>query len=133
MTVGFMGLFVALVSEFGELRLGLSSLIAAVLLGAATVFYWAYTDDLRFYAWVQFMPLGVILLLLCLCRSHYSHNWLLVISLICYIAAKLMEHFDAVIYQLSGDLVSGHTLKHLAAALGCYILAILLQKRRPIE
>jgi hypothetical protein len=32
-----------------------------------------------------------------------------------YVAAKLLEHYDVVIFRWTG-LVSGHTLKHLAAA-----------------
>lgn len=35
-----------------------------------------------------------------------------------YIAAKLLEHFDPQIFALTGHVVSGHTLKHVAAAVG---------------
>ena len=55
MTIGFMGLFVALLTEYINPGLGRLLLLPAVLLGAASVAHWAFSDDLRLYAWVQFM------------------------------------------------------------------------------
>ena len=130
MTVGFMGLFIALLSEYGGLKLGPVPLIAALFVGVGSVIYWAFTDDLRFYAWVQFMPLGAVLLLLCTQASRYTYSWLLGVSLALYLIAKLAEHFDSAIFDLLNQSVSGHTLKHLAAALGCYMVLFFLQRRR---
>jgi hypothetical protein len=130
MTVGFMGLFVALVTDFGESKLGAVPLVLFALIGVGSVAYWSYTDDLRIYAWVQFMPLGVILLLLCFGKSRYTHSALLALSLACYMTAKLVEYLDVTIFQLTGSIVGGHTLKHLAASIGCYILVVFLQKRQ---
>jgi hypothetical protein len=130
MTVAFMGLFIALLSEYADLKLGPAPLIAAILIGVGTVIYWAFTDDLRFYAWVQFMPLGAVLILLFTHGSRYTYSWLLGISLTFYVIAKLAEHFDSAIFNFLSESVSGHTLKHLAAALGCYILLLFLKRRR---
>jgi hypothetical protein len=130
MTVGFMGLFIALLSEYGGLKLGPAPLIAALFVGVGTVIYWAFTDDLRFYAWVQFMPLGAVLLLLCTQGSRYTYSWLLGLSLTLYVIAKLAEHFDSAIFDFLSQSVSGHTLKHLAAAFGCYMVLLFLQRRR---
>jgi hypothetical protein len=129
MTVGFMGLFIALLAELAGLKLGPMPLVAAVLVGAGSVFYWALTDDLRLYVWVQFMPLGVVALLLFTYGSRYTHSGLLWLALCCYVLAKLAEYFDAAIFGLVSQSVSGHTLKHLFAALGCYILLLFLQRR----
>jgi hypothetical protein len=130
MTIGFMGLFVALVSEFYDQQFGIGSLVVAVLFGVGSVAYWKYTDDLRFYAWVQFMPLGVITLLLSVYRARFTYSWLLGLSLGCYVLAKISEHFDIELFQFSQHFLSGHTIKHLVAAFGCYVLVLLLQKRR---
>jgi hypothetical protein len=111
------------------LKLGLIPLVAAVLVGAGSVFYWALTDDLRLYAWVQFMPLAVVALLLFTHESRYTHSGLLWLALFCYVIAKLAEYYDGVIFGLLNQSVSGHTLKHLFAALGCYILLLFLQRR----
>jgi pyruvate/2-oxoglutarate dehydrogenase complex dihydrolipoamide dehydrogenase (E3) component len=43
--------------------------------------------------------------------------------------AKVLESLDREIYAL-GDWVSGHTLKHLAAAAGVWLLLAALQRRR---
>ena len=45
--------------------------------------------------------------------------------------AKILEYYDAVIFDLTGELVSGHTLKHVAAALSVYMMVVYVTKRRP--
>ena len=131
MTVGFMGLFVALLSEFSGLKLGSVSLASAVTIGIGSVVYWAVADDLRFYAWVQFMPLAVVVILLLTYSSRFTHSWLLGLALVFYIVAKLAEHFDSTIYSTLGQSMSGHAFKHLFAAAGCYILLLFLKGRKP--
>jgi hypothetical protein len=50
-----------------------------------------------------------------------------------YVLAKLLEHLDGQVYSALG-LVSGHTLKHLAASLGAlWILLLLMQRRRKVQ
>jgi hypothetical protein len=46
-----------------------------------------------------------------------------------YVLAKLLETFDNAIFSL-GHVVSGHTLKHLAAACAGYWILVMLQKRK---
>jgi hypothetical protein len=48
-----------------------------------------------------------------------------------YALAKLLEFLDAKIY--SGFPVSGHTLKHFAAAAAGFVILRLFQMRRPID
>ena len=47
-----------------------------------------------------------------------------------YMFAKLLEHFDDEIFILLGGAVSGHTLKHLAAAMAVYSMLLYVKKRR---
>ena len=47
MTIGFMGLFVALLSEYVGGRLCRLLLVPALLIGFASVLYWQAFDDLR--------------------------------------------------------------------------------------
>jgi hypothetical protein len=51
-----------------------------------------------------------------------------------YILAKLLETFDGQVFAV-GNIISGHTLKHIAAALAGYWLLRMLQNRRikPVE
>jgi hypothetical protein len=51
--------------------------------------------------------------------------WLLFLA---YVIAKLFEHFDGEIYTVLGA-VSGHSLKHVVAAMGIYILLLSFSQR----
>ena len=129
MTIGFMGLFVAVVGEYISPRLGVFLLGPALLLGSASVVYWHWSDDLRFYVWVQLISLLIIPVVMVLYRTKYSHQWLLLTALGWYALAKISEVLDAEIFGLSRGLVSGHTIKHLLSALGCMTIVWMLQKR----
>ena len=131
MTVGFMGLFIALLSEYVDSRLSNDFLLfLSLLIGAASVLYWHWTDDLRFYAWVQFMPLIVVLLLFSLFKSSYPSQWIILVALACYVLAKITEAYDTEIFRVTNDLISGHTLKHCLAAAGCYFILLMLKQRK---
>ena len=103
-------------------------------LGVASLLYWDWTEqlgrgDLRFYAAVQFAPMLVIPLL-CLLYPRGSHtDGRFVIPVAgCYGLAKLLERFDLEIYDALGQTLSGHTLKHLAAALAVYFVLAMVRR-----
>ena len=129
MTLGFMGFFSAVVrrrvNETGGRRL----LWPLIAVGLASVWYWAETDDLRPYIMVQFYPLATVLLMLGLFPGPAKYYVLAVIS---YAAAKVPEALDEPIYEAAG-LVSGHTLKHLLAALGAWWIVRMLALEREAE
>jgi hypothetical protein len=133
MTIGFMGLFAALIGEYISERLGAFLLIPTLLLGASSVIYWHWFDDLRFYIWIQLIPLLTIPVIMILYRARFSHQWLLLAALGWYLLAKVAEVFDAEIFGLSQGLVSGHTIKHLLSALGCLMIVLMLHKRKRFE
>jgi hypothetical protein len=81
--------------------------------------------------WVQLAPLLVIPAVMILFRGGYTHRWLLPLALGWYVLAKAAEAGDAVIFHATGGLVSGHPVKHLLAAAGCYTVLVMLQKRKP--
>ena len=129
MTIGFMGLFVALLAEYLNKKM-VNLLIPALLLGLGSVVYWHVTDDLRLYAWVQFIPLITIPTVALLFRTTIPNQWLLVVALALYLLAKVVEFYDAAIFTASGELLSGHSLKHLLAAAAVWCILIMLQKRK---
>ena len=134
MAVGFMGLFAAVLGERLGLKWGLRLLPILVILGAASVWYWYYGElhgrgDLRPYIGVQFLPLLLIPLLIVLFPSRYTAGGKLLGTFTFYILAKILETFDAAIYQRT-VLVSGHTLKHCAAALAIFFIVQMLNVRR---
>jgi hypothetical protein len=48
-----------------------------------------------------------------------------------YALAKLLEFYDGAVYSAT-SLLSGHTLKHLAAAAACLAILRYFQTRQPI-
>ncbi|MPY23854.1 ceramidase [Shewanella psychropiezotolerans] len=134
MTLGFMGLFSALMKEYLGKKIGSLVFIPSILLGLVSVFYWYLVDDLRLYYWIQLLPILTLPTVMLLFNSdslqQKSHQRYLLIALGCYLLAKLTEYFDGAIYLSSLELVSGHTLKHLLAAAACYSILVMLKKRQ---
>ncbi len=129
-TMAFMGLFAALLCEFVDARLAKYGLLPMFLLGLSSVFVWHWLDDLRFYVWVQFVPLLLIPVMLVLYRSRYTHSYILVPVLMVYAMAKILEAFDAQIFLLFHNEISGHAIKHVFAALGSGIILWMLRARK---
>jgi hypothetical protein len=133
MTIGFMGLFAALLGEYVSDRLGSFLLAPASLLGLASVAYWRWSDDLRFYYWIQLVPLLTIPVAMSLYRPRYSHRWLLLVALGWYALAKVAEAKDSEILALSQGIISGHTIKHLLSALACLSILLMIQRQTLFE
>lgn len=130
-TVGFMGLLAAVAGGFFGDRVGNVLVGPLVLLGIVSVTYWVIFDDLRFYAWVQFFPILVIPFLIGLFKGRWSHQWMLLAAIGLYVLAKVAEIWDAAIFQSMGGFVSGHTIKHLLAAGSCWVVLLMLRRRKP--
>ena len=133
MAIGFMALFAAVIGERINARLGLRLLIPLLLIGAASVIYWRWsalyaTENLLPYALVQYGTIAVVLVLCAVYRSRYTHGAYIVHVVAIYALAKVAEVLDWQIYAL-GQLVSGHTLKHLIAAFATYWLWRMLRLR----
>jgi Ceramidase len=133
MTLAFMSLVAAVVSERISVRAGSRLLWPLVLLGLASVVYWRWSalagfENLRPYEAVQFASIAVVLAISILHRSRYTHGGAIFALAAAYGLAKVMEVFDREIFEFTGW-VSGHTLKHLVAAAGIYLLLMALQRR----
>jgi hypothetical protein len=133
MTVGFMGLLAALLSEYLSPALGAAMLVPLLALGSFSVLYWHWSGDLRLYYWVQLIPLVTIPAMMLLYPPRYSRQWLLLVALAWYALAKLSEARDREVFALTSGLVSGHTIKHLLSALGCLTIVWMLQRRNPVS
>jgi hypothetical protein len=138
MTIAFMGLFASMIGERIRVRAGTWLLGPLVWLGLASVYSWHMSEqrgagDLRLYGFVQFYPLVTIPLMLYLFPPRYTRSGDVIVALAWYLLAKILEiHvIDHGIYRL-GHVVSGHTLKHLAAAMGAYWLFRMVKLRRPV-
>jgi len=134
MTIGFMSLISIIVSEYFSPRLGRQILIPLLLLGAASVAWWAYTEsqgagDLRPYAIVQFLPMLLIPLIIVLYKARSDLGRYVWWMIGFYVAAKVAEQLDDDLFALGGA-VSGHSLKHLLASLAPASLLYGLMQRR---
>jgi hypothetical protein len=137
MTIAFMGFFASVIGERIGVRAGVWLLGPLVWLGLASVFNWTMGEhrdagDLRLYGFVQFYPMLTIPLMLYLFPARYTRAGDVIITLGWYLLAKLLElaPLDHGIYDL-GHIVSGHTLKHLSAAMGAYWLYRMVCYRKP--
>lgn len=135
MTIVFMSLVAALIAERFSVRAGLMLLPFLLTIGIASVWQWWWSEshgsgDLRFYAGVQLYAMLAVVLALFL-KSRYTRSSDLAVLAIFYFLAKATETFDNQIFSL-GNMVSGHTLKHILAAVGSYWILRMLEKRKPI-
>jgi hypothetical protein len=134
MAVMFMAFLAVMLGERIGMRAGRVLFLPLVAGGAASVIQWRLTEaagagDLRLYIVVQFFPMLALPLLLALFPPRYSGTRGLVAAMGWYILAKLLEWGDSWIFSW-GELVSGHTLKHVASAAAVYTLVATLKRRR---
>ncbi|KAF5187947.1 Alkaline ceramidase [Thalictrum thalictroides] len=129
MTIAFTSIIAIFVIERIDEKKGKASIIPLVMAGVISILYWRFFDDLRPYALVQFLPCIAIPLMAILMPPMYTHStyWLWAAGF--YLLAKLEEAEDKVIYRWTHHVVSGHTLKHLAAAMVPVFLTLMLAKR----
>ncbi len=134
MTIGFMSFVAIVIAEYLSVREARAALLPLLLLGAASVFYWAHTEalgagDLRPYAIVQFLPMLAIPFVVLALRSRSDLGPYIGWMIGFYFTAKLLEYFDSAVYS-AGAIVSGHSLKHVAASLAPASLLYGLMRRR---
>jgi Ceramidase len=129
MTLAFAAILSLVVAERVNAKAGAVLLWPALAIGLFSLLLWRWTGDLRLYFWVQFFPGLAVLLLFVLYPPKYTGTNYWIIALALYALAKVFEFSDSAIYS-AGHLLSGHTLKHLAAAAACFALLRYFQTRR---
>jgi hypothetical protein len=132
MTIAFMAFFCLIIGYHSSQKIAKIALAPLLALGLGSILYWIYTEnqgrgDLRLYVLVQFLP---ILLVPMMIHGSSSKNmdrksvWTIIAY---YGMAKVFEHFDSQIYTLLGE-ISGHSIKHVLAAMGTYHVYLSLKK-----
>jgi hypothetical protein len=135
MSIAFMSLFATVIAERIHLRAGLISLAPLVVVGVGSVLYWhlgeqSGSGDLRPYVVVQFYSLLAIVLIAILFPSRYTRSGELLGATGFYVLAKAVEVLDSQVFAI-GRIVSGHTLKHIVAAVAAYWIFHMLRHRTP--
>lgn len=133
-TIVFMSLLSLTIMERINFNLGFWLFIPLIALGIFSVLYWYWTElsglgDLRLYGLVQFYAIFLIVFILFLFPQPYPPLKTYVWMVVFYMIAKILEHFDPMIYGL----ISGHTLKHLCAAISTYFIVIMLNAHPTVQ
>ena len=99
--------------------------------GPFAVWWWTVSGNVAPYAVLQFGGMALLVLILFWRDEGNASgpNWGLLIGV--YALAKVFEAADAQIWELTAHLVSGHTLKHLAAAWVALAVIAPLYRRNP--
>ena len=131
MALGFMAFLAIVIGAFVSSKLGRHLLAPLVLFGLFSVLYWIVTEqfgagDLRLYIITQFLPILVIPIIIFSWPSQSLKTSDIIVIGAGYGLAKLLESLDTQVYQLTT--VSGHSLKHLAAAFSAYWVLHILGK-----
>jgi hypothetical protein len=134
MTIAFMGLVSAQIVDRVSVRGGLLVLGPALIIGVGSVVYWIATERLGRgnvvpYAVLQAYAVFVLLQLALMHPSRYTDGHAIYYVFAGYLLAKVFEHYDREIFEWTG-VVSGHTLKHVAAGVAGLPVAWMLWRRR---
>lgn len=136
-TVAFMSLYSAILADRVHRAISLRLLLPLlIVLGVASLLYWAWSEargigDLRPYILVQLFPmLSVPAICLMFRPAATTGGRYIVWILVWYAIAKVLEVFDREVFDMLGGAVSGHSLKHLAAAIACVMVLRMIEKNR---
>lgn len=133
MSVAFAGIFGLLVAGQVSERAGRCVAIALLVVAPVTLLVALLAGNMLPWALVQGAGL-VLLLALGLRRPSPDAlpvRWMVVLAL--YVAAKLLEVADAQVFAATGELLSGHTLKHLLAAAAAWPVISALARVRSVQ
>ena len=129
MTVVAMSLLAAILAERISSKAGITILLPLLALGLGSVIYWQKFDDLRPYGFVIFFPMLLVPMLIALFPVRNASGEYLGYLVGLYVLAKVCEYFDAQIFA-AGGVISGHTLKHIIAALGLFQVVLMIKEKR---
>lgn len=137
MTIAFTSFFTILLAERISISLARALFPVLIVAGISSIIYWYLSEqqgqgDLRPYAIIQFLPVLLCPLILLLFKSGYTRGNDIWWFLAWYLLAKICEALDAELLNWLGVL-SGHSLKHIAASIGCLVFLRHLRLRRVIN
>ena len=101
-------------------RSGFHTLAELIILAPLSVLLWNYNGNLTPYAVLQFGGIIIIVLTLLLTKAQ-KQSPCFTSLIILYGFAKVAEFYDVEIFNLSQNLISGHTLKHLIASIAVLV------------
>ncbi len=135
MTLMFMALFSLVAFDFCNTKIGTITFWISIFAGILSVAYWKWSEaqgfgDLRPYILIQFFPLVALPFLFGFFPKTVTYGKLVFGTFAFYIFAKICEHFDIFIYNITQQIWSGHTIKHLLAGVALFFVVRLLDTWR---
>ena len=135
--IGFMSFFTIMLGERISIALARRLYPVLIVAAIASVAYWQYSEhlgqgDLRLYALVVFAPILLTVLMLIMFPPRFTRTTDIWWVFTWYLVAKLCELFDHQIYNWL-IVLSGHSLKHIAAGIACLVFLRHLRFRRALE
>lgn len=133
MTVAFVSLICAQLVDRVSVRAGLALLVPLLLIGIASVVYWRATEragagNVVPYGILQGYSVVILAVFAASHPSRYTRGadvWWVFAG---YVLAKLLEAADRQAFEI-GHVLSGHTLKHLVAAVAGAVVCQMLARR----
>ena len=134
LAIAFAALLSATIMERIATRIGLLALLPLVIFAIGSVIYWYWTElkgegNLNFYGVMQFYSIILIIWISLRFTSTYAKANDIFLIIILYGIAKVSETLDWQIFEITGETLSGHTLKHLVAGYAAYRIVVMLRKR----
>ena len=120
MAVAFAGLLGLAAADRISARAGLAVGWGVLLLGSLAVAVSALTGNVLPWALVQFGGVVLVVVLVFVKPVPGAMGVSIGLTIALYALAKVFEHFDAQVYALTGEVLSGHSLKHLVASLAAW-------------
>ncbi|SFU79690.1 hypothetical protein SAMN05216350_105190 [Polaromonas sp. YR568] len=132
MVLAFAGLLGLAVMQAVSTRAGLVLAVTVLVLGPLSVHEWSVTGNVLPWAVLQFGGMALILGRAFMRPAQAQGlpvRWGLLIAI--YALAKLLELGDHAVYEWTGQLVSGHSLKHVVASFAAWpVVSALLATRK---
>ncbi len=107
------------------------------VIGLVSVIYWGWSEkigagDVWFYGVVRIVPGLLMVALLFVREPRYSRSGWLIAAILWQIVLMLFEHYDHEIFAATGNVASGHNLKHVAVGIALACLFIWLRVRQAL-
>jgi hypothetical protein len=120
MAIAFAGLLGVAACERVSPRSGLLLVAVTIIAGPISLWYWSLSGNLLPWGVVQFGGMALLIALSFVRPQGKAVSLVWIVTI--YGLAKICEHFDHQIFELSAHWVSGHTLKHLVASLVIFVV-----------
>jgi hypothetical protein len=133
MTVAFAGLLGLAAADRVSLRAGILLSLLVLVLGPISVWVWSRSGNVLPWLVLQFGGMALVLWL----ATRQPMPGALVVRwdavILIYAAAKILELADHDVYDITSQLISGHSLKHIVASFAAWpVIAALFAKQKSL-